>query len=430
MNFTRSLGILNTLRVTPGEIKKETRKKFILGLAGSPDFVASFYEVLTSGMPLDCATGILYRVEDEGSVFTSEKPIGGFTPCEKYEPRDFFEILTLPIDEATRRQMRTDATIFLLNREDATRENLINYREVYKLKPPAHLFIEEPETWEEKEKLYELMDDLSIVGREWLGSPSVESVQEKADVMLSINKKFDMAMSYRFPVLREAMAKRLTHNTGMQNMIIALASSLPANLPVVGIIIGLLAAAGETTVLTFNQLKLCMQLAGLYGLELNLIDRIRELWPLVGTAIGFKVIARGLAGLIPLAGPTIKGSIAYGGTYMVGETVRWYYGQGHKLTPDERRRIYEDARKSAMKMAGEYLEKLKKAAGRHEGYDSMSEEIETLKTNIDEIKTGEENSPADESAESQKLGKKEKRKKQVKEEPSPAQEDSGEEAGN
>jgi len=366
MKFLKQFGVLNSLRVTPGEIKKETQKKFKLAITGSADMVASFYEVISCGINLDSYTG--------ESNLTAD---------------DFIQVVPFPIDQDARRILKYDTIIFLFNRQDADIDNLKNYRDVYKIKPPAHLFIEEPDTNEEKERLYYIMDDLALSGREWIGPPSVDTVKEKADVILNIKSKIDVAMAYRFPILRAAMARKLIHKTGMQNMIVALASSLPASIPIVGIIIGLLGAAGETTVLTINQLKLCIQLAGIYGLELNLIDRIKELWPLVGTAIGFRAMARSLVGFIPLAGPSIKGAIAYAGTHLVGETVRWYYEKGRKLTPDERKKIYEEALEKAKNTASKYLQGLKKAPkpdpedGELEELVVIEEELKDLKEKMD-----------------------------------------------
>lgn len=352
-NLGRSISVFNTLRLTPGKMTEDLKRKFRLIITGSKDWSNAFLEVLSTGVNIDAPA-------DE-----KDKQL-----------REFIDTVSLPEDEEDCRAIKSDMIICAFNLEDATEDNLSRYKTIFKLRQPAICFIEEPASEKKKDEIKGLLDYLFVSGVEWIPAPTEETIKEKADLILGLTKKYDVSMAYRFPVLRETMAKKLIHDTGMQNMIIALASSLPTNLPIIGIIIGLLAVAGETTVLTVNQLKLCMQIAGIYGMEMNLMDRIRELWPLVGTAIGFRTIARSLAGFIPLAGPTIKGAIGYGGTQLVGETARWYYQEGKKLTNEEKKKIYEDAKENALKAAQKYVEKLKKTADKKDKEDKSKKKMD------------------------------------------------------
>ncbi len=378
----QTFGVVQMLKATPSEINKQTHQKFRIGLAGSPSMVSVFREVLTAQMVL------------RGD--------------EKVE--DFIEVLPLYIDEDLRKTLKLDAVIYLLSVEDANRENFESYRRIYKLSSPAHLFVEEPETLEEKERLYQVMDSLFLIGREWIGPISQEVIKQKASTILSINPSIEMALGYRFPLLRDALILRLIHNTGFQNMAIALASSLPSNLPIIGIIIGLLSVAGETTVLTMNQLKLCLQIAGIYGLELNLLDRIKELWPLVGSALGFRTLARTLVGFVPIAGPSIKAMIAYGGTHIVGYSVKWYYETGRRLSPEEKKRIYLEAKKKAILTLQSYIEKVKGSLKSlplknedlgdvseiSQSIEKMEKEVEILRKAVEEEENLEKSSPSHE----------------------------------
>lgn len=378
----KSFSILNSLRLSPTEIRKETRKRFRLAVTGTPALAASFCQALAEGMP----------------------PLDGVGDGEQKEWNFVVEI-PFPVTAEARRELKADGIIFLLSREDAVRENLKNYREIFKLKPPAMLFIEEPqEEEEEKESIYTLLDELGIWGREWIRTPDREELEARAETILGLSGKIDLAMGYRFPALRAAMAKKLIQKTSVQNMILALASSLPANIPIVGIIVGLLGVAGETTVLTINQLKLCLQLAGMYGLEVTLVERIKELWPLVGTAMGLRAAARSLVGFIPLAGPPLKGAIAYAGTQVVGETARWFYEKGRRLTPGERTRIYNEALEKAKDTAGGFLRKLKSTADRkdravvgdvdiyrlEEELDSLRKDLEDMEESPEKLRGGRE----------------------------------------
>lgn len=408
-NLGRSISVLNALRLTPGKMTEELKKNFKLIITGSKDWSDAFYEVLTTGANID-------------------------TPAEERDKklREFIDVVSLPHDEEDCRAIKSDMIICAFNLEDATEDNLARYKIIFKLRQPAVCFIEEPASEKKKAEIKSLLDYLFVSGVEWIPSPTEESIKEKADILLSLTKKFDVSMAYRFPVLRETMAKKLIHDTGMQNMIIALASSLPANLPIIGIIIGLLAVAGETTVLTMNQLKLCMQIAGIYGMEMNLMNRIRELWPLVGTALGFRTVARSLAGFIPLAGPTIKGAIGYGGTQLVGETARWYYQEGKKLTNEEKNKIFTDAKENALKAAQKYVDKLKRKADKQEStdqgkkkmdFDNIEDGIQQLEDEIskleDEMKEDMDKTLEKYEQVKERCGEEEKAS-QVKEEPEEA----------
>jgi uncharacterized protein (DUF697 family)/vacuolar-type H+-ATPase subunit H len=371
MGIKNAFSYLNLLRTTPKNIDKEVKKEFTVYLVGSPEFVTRFHDVLVRGMVLD-------------------------VPAEQrhVEQLKYIKILPMPIDEEQKQTMKADAIICLLTRDDATRENLISYRELYKLTHKAHLFIEEPLTYTDKDIIYDRMDDLGITGREWIGTPSEIILRDKADVILGINDKISMAMAYRFPVLREEMSKKIIGGTSTQNLMVAVASSLPSNIPVVGIIIGLLAAAGETTVITINQMKMSLQLAAIHGMEMNLMERLKELWPLVGSAFGFRTVARTLVGLVPVAGAPIKGVIAYGGTAFVGDTVRWYYQTGHKMSSEERKDLYrksltqgiEKVRTFFGRLASKYPEAIKES---RLDLSKIEDELNTLEKDMDKLEPSE-----------------------------------------
>lgn len=376
LGFGKSLSFMNALRLTPGKMAQDLNRKFKVVITGSMDMALTFYEILTKNAHFNVSA-------DERDEALAE----------------LIEVIPAPVDEEARKEIKPDALFYCLSSEDVNEEYLRNYWELYKLKPPAMCFIEEPDTPERRDEISELLDHMFISGVEWLSGMTEEVVKSKADKILKLNQKFDLSMAYHFPVLRAEMARKLTNGTGTQNMIIALASSLPTNIPIIGIIIGLLAVAGETTVLTINQIKLCLQIAGIYGNELSFIDRIKELWPLVGSALGFRAIARSLVGFIPIAGPTIKAAIAYGGTYLVGETVRWYYETGRTLTAEEKKRLYEDAKSRALKMAKDYVDKFKTISKEKEAeegedqdteFESIEQGLEELEKRIREVEDEEE----------------------------------------
>lgn len=150
-------------------------------------------------------------------------------------------------------------------------------------------------------------------------------VQAAPDVMLSAGR--------RHPLLREPVAEHLIRDTSRVNAQFAALSSLPANIPLLG---GLVGDMADVLVLTKNQVLLLFKLAGLYGRDLALGRRIIvEVLPVVGGAFLWRTTARALVGLLPTPlGVVPKTIVAYTGTYVVGQSARYYYRFGRKPPPD------------------------------------------------------------------------------------------------
>jgi uncharacterized protein (DUF697 family) len=92
----------------------------------------------------------------------------------------------------------------------------------------------------------------------------------------------------------------------------------------------------DILILTKNQAMLVFKLAALYGRDLN--DRVgilKEISPVVGSAFLWRTAARTAVGLAPAPIAALpKASIAYGGTYLIGQSARYYYERGDRPSPD------------------------------------------------------------------------------------------------
>jgi uncharacterized protein (DUF697 family) len=173
-------------------------------------------------------------------------------------------------------------------------------------------------------------------------------VQAAPDVMLSAGR--------RHPLVREPVAEHLIRESARVNAQFAAISSLPANLPLIG---GLVGDMADVIVLTKNQVLLLFKLAGLYGRDLELGRQlIAEVIPIVGGAFVWRTTARALVGLLPsLLGLLPKTLVAYTGTYVVGQMARYYYHYGHKPPPE----IVRDLRDEGTRLARETLSRLKRS---------------------------------------------------------------------
>jgi uncharacterized protein (DUF697 family) len=158
----------------------------------------------------------------------------------------------------------------------------------------------------------------------------------------------------RHPLAREAVAEHLIRDTSRVNAQFAAISSLPANIPLIG---GLVGDMADMLVLTKNQVLLIFKLAGLYGRDLELgRELVAEVVPVVGGAFLWRSAARSLVGLLPpILGLLPKTIVAYTGTFVVGEMARYYYRHGRKPPPE----LVRDLRHEGQRLARETLARLR-----------------------------------------------------------------------
>jgi uncharacterized protein (DUF697 family) len=123
-------------------------------------------------------------------------------------------------------------------------------------------------------------------------------------------------LAARLPVLREAVCEELIRRYSRRNGVIGVAVFIPgADLPI----------------LTVNQIRLVLRIADAYGFEIDR-DRLPEVLAVIGSAFGFRALARKSIGLIPFVGWAVKGGIAYTGTRALGEAAVRYFERRAPVT--------------------------------------------------------------------------------------------------
>ena len=118
-----------------------------------------------------------------------------------------------------------------------------------------------------------------------------------------------VALAARLPALRRGVVDALVARVARQNAAIAAAVFIP------GV---------DFPVLTLNQLRLVLRIAAAYGEEID-AERLPEVLGVVGTALGFRALARQALGVIPIAGWAVQGAVAYAGTRTLGEAAIRYF---------------------------------------------------------------------------------------------------------
>jgi uncharacterized protein (DUF697 family) len=114
-----------------------------------------------------------------------------------------------------------------------------------------------------------------------------------------------------YPFMREAVCAEIIANTAFINGIIAAVFFIPG---------------ADMPVLTANQLRMVIQIASVYGLELG-SERIKEAAVIVLSAFGSRSLARLLVSRLSVIAWAIRGSLGYGMTYALGAVAVAYYQQ-------------------------------------------------------------------------------------------------------
>ena len=164
----------------------------------------------------------------------------------------------------------------------------------------------------------------------------------------------EVALGRRLPVLRETVATKLTKGAANNSLKIAIASGIVDHVPLVGLVLGAVASAGDTVAITGVQIALMMQIEATYGRDPD-FKRLWELLPIIGGGLGWRALARELVGFMPIAGVPIKGAIAYAGTIVVGEGVTFLIAHGRPMSKDEAARLYARTKSDAMQFGRDML---------------------------------------------------------------------------
>src|SRR6185312_2660262 len=172
-------------------------------------------------------------------------------------------------------------------------------------------------------------------------------------------KGHEIAVARRLPVFRDAVAGKLTRDAASNSLKVAMASGIVDHIPVLGIVVGAVASAGDMVAITGIQTVLTLQIGAAYGRDPEM-SHVWELLPVVGGGFGWRALSRELTGFVPVAGVLLKGAIAYAGTIVVGESVNFYYQHGRHMSRTDAAKLYDEAKTSAMQFARDLIDRLRK----------------------------------------------------------------------
>lgn len=177
--------------------------------------------------------------------------------------------------------------------------------------------------------------------------------------IVELCKGVEIAVGRCLPPMRESVAAKLTRDAANNALKISLASAVVDHIPVVGLVMGVFASAGDMMAITGIQMMLMLHIEAAYGKDPD-VQRMWQLLPVIGGGFGWRSLARELSGFIPVAGIAIKGAIAYAGTIVVGEGVTFYYEHGRQMSSGQAKTLYENTKNEAMTFARDLLARIGK----------------------------------------------------------------------
>jgi uncharacterized protein (DUF697 family) len=169
----------------------------------------------------------------------------------------------------------------------------------------------------------------------------------------------EVALGAALPVFRPTVAAKLTLDCAVTCLKVGGASALADHVPLLGLVLGGIASAGDTIAITGLQVDMLLKISAAYGKRAD-FSRVVELLPVIGGGYGWRTLARELSGFIPVAGIAIKAGIAYAGTLVVGQAAAYYYEHGKPLTSGATSALYHDALERAKKLVGDAIDRARK----------------------------------------------------------------------
>ena len=160
--------------------------------------------------------------------------------------------------------------------------------------------------------------------------------------LLRNHEELALPLARRFPGLRRATLDHLIHKVSRENALFAVATALPDVIPsLVELPWTLGEWASDTAFITANQVQLAFLVSAACGHEVGYGQQKTELVSIGLGALGWRALARELAGKVPFGGGLLaKGAIAYAGTYLVGKGLEALH-HGFTLTKAEREMTYQ-----------------------------------------------------------------------------------------
>jgi hypothetical protein len=171
-----------------------------------------------------------------------------------------------------------------------------------------------------------------------------------------------IALARSFQPFRGPYVKNVIADVCKENTLFCLATAVPdiMGVPFITLPWSIAEFASDSAFLTMNQIRMGFMIAGASDREVGYMEQKGEIAAVIGSAFGWRALARELVGKIPFGGGLIaKAGVAYAGTKVLGVSLDGYYSLGYTYSREERNNLYAEAYLQGKSVAAKLLRMLR-----------------------------------------------------------------------
>lgn len=179
--------------------------------------------------------------------------------------------------------------------------------------------------------------------------------------VLDTHPDLGLALAKAFSPFRNPYVNGVISKVARENTLFSLTTALPDVIPsLIELPWAVAEFASDTAFLTMNQIRMAFLIAGASNREVGYREQKSEIAAVIGSAFGWRALARQVVGKIPFGGGLIgKAAIAYAGTRVVGLSLDRFYRIGYHYTKSEREGLYWEAFQQGKKVATRILSQVR-----------------------------------------------------------------------
>lgn len=180
-----------------------------------------------------------------------------------------------------------------------------------------------------------------------------ESTDTLIEQILNAHPDAGIALARSFKPFRKPFIDRVIAKTARENVLFSITTALPDIIPsVIELPWAVAEFASDTAFLTMNQVRMAFTIAAASDRQVGYLEQKSEIAGVIGSAFGWKALAKQVVGKIPFGGGLIgKAAVAYAGTKVLGLSLERLYSVGYAHARGERERLYADAFQQGKKVA-------------------------------------------------------------------------------
>ncbi len=178
---------------------------------------------------------------------------------------------------------------------------------------------------------------------------------------LTTYPELGVPLAKSFLPFRRPFVDRVIAKTCRENTLFSVVTALPDVIPnVIELPWAFAEFASDTAFLTMNQVRMAFLIAAASDRHVGYLEQKPEIATVIGSAFGWRALARQLIGKVPFGGGLIaKAAVAYAGTKVLGLSLNHLYSIGFTYTREERDRLYAEAFRQGRKVATRVLRYLR-----------------------------------------------------------------------